>query len=150
MYFLPKCFNLITKKPKVSAGYVTSCRLPPNNNSSLSCFSNLIFGSQICCGLLSLSCLTLVVLLCLSEKNCTGIEVVLQCFFRRIEKEKCLLSLCCSCCQTGLQRISTIMAGSLEQIMYLLCAHEEYSNFKLEMCLSSSLSSVYQLAPLRF
>lgn len=144
-----KCFNLKNKKPEFSVGYVTSYHPHPNNSNNLSCFSDFKFGSPVCCGLLSLSSLTLSALLCLSGKNCTGIEAVLQCFFKRIEEKKNWLpNLCCSCCQTGLQSSSTITADSLEQIMCLLCANEEYSNFKLEMCLSSSLNSIYLLAPL--
>lgn len=80
-----------------------------------------------------------------SGKNCTGIEVVLQCFFKRIERKKkkpWLPNLCCFCCQAGLQSAFTIMADSLEQIMYLLCANEEYLDFKLEIHLSSSFSSI--------
>lgn len=121
---------------------VASDHTPSGNSSNFSCSSGFKFVSPVCCGILSLFSLPLSALLCLSDKNCTGIEVVLSVHVQKNWGGKWLPYLCCSCCQTGLRSGLATVVDSLEQIMYLLPSDEEYSNFKLEKCLPSSLSSM--------
>lgn len=119
---------------------VASDHPPSSNNSSLSCSSGAKFASPVCCGFCPFS-LQVPSYVCL-ERIALELQWYFHSIFKRIEEEKQLPCLRCSRCQAGLRSGPASTIDKLEQIMYLLPADQAYSNFKLEKCLPSSLSSV--------
>lgn len=141
MYFLLffKWFILKNKKPEVSVGYVTSCHLPPNNSSNLSCFSDFKFASPTCCGLLSFSSLTLSALRCLSGKKCTELKWYFSAASKELKKKTGFLIYAVPVARLDFRVIQLLWQTAWNRPCICLCANEEYSNFKMQYIFTGTL-----------